>query len=125
MLSAFPRVGPTETIIEALEWERAFSDRSRRRAGESRPGLIESALGPDGPGDAGKLVGQSCRGAVVAATLMECESPRVEPVGMSFSPGSKKDGSDAVDQERPEIRVAPLVDRSEVLPVAARVFARG
>ena len=122
MLSAFPRVGPTETIIEALEWERALSDRLRSRAGESRPGLIEGALGPDGPGDAGELVGQSRRGAVVAATLMEVQSPGVKPVGTSFSSGGEKNGSGAVDQECPEVGVAAFVDSAEVLSVAAGVL---
>src|SRR5438105_9055021 len=85
MLSAFPRVGPTETIIDALGgWEREGSSSvcSSSSPGLGRVRLVERAFGPDGPCDSGDLVGQSHRGAVVAPALFDRQSPGLEPVGI-------------------------------------------
>ena len=124
MLSACPRVGPTEAIIDALERVKEEpSSVPGSRPGVSRAGLVEGAFGPDGPGDAGELVGQRRGGAIVAPALVETKGPGLETIGMASFVRGEEDGPGAVDQERAQVGVSTFVDRPEAVVVAARVLS--
>src|SRR2546426_6862934 len=58
---------------------------------------------PDGPDDAGELVGEGDGGFVVPAESLEMESPGAQTVGRAPLAGGPEDGARAVDEEHAEI----------------------
>jgi hypothetical protein len=121
MLSALPRLGPTETIIDSEL--RAFTGGKPSLlslTGRSQlPGLISRVLGPDGPEDSGKLVGKGGGGAIVASTSLQVERPGSQAVRFARAFRGKQDGSGAVDEQGSKVGIAPLRDGTEVTGASA------
>jgi hypothetical protein len=79
---------------------------------------------PDGPGDSSELVGQSNRGAVVTAALLDLDGPATEPVWLLRAFGGVEGGSGTVDEQSAQIGVASLGDRAQVSLKAAGSLTR-
>src|SRR5688572_30040494 len=78
---------------------------------------------PDGPDDAGQLVGESNGRLVVAAELLEVQSPGAQAVGGATLLGGPEDGASAVDEKHAEIDVAALADGAEAADETAGALA--
>ena len=125
MLSACPRVGPTEAIIES------FSTRSQEGfdflsliAGAQAPGFVDSLLRPDGPGDACELVCQGGGGTVVTSAFLDFEGPGLKPVRGLGAFGGQEYGPSSVDQEGTQVGVAAFGDCAQMAVVTAGEFLR-
>src|SRR5258705_215295 len=78
---------------------------------------------PDGPDDAGQLVGEGDGGLVVAAELLEMQSPGAQTVGGATLLGGPEDGPRAVDEKHAEVDVAALADGAEAADETAGALA--
>ena len=74
------------------------------------------------PGEAGEFVGERDGGLVVSSSLLEFERPAPEAIGFLLALGGPEDGSGTVDEQRSQVRIAPLGDASEPADVSARVL---
>ena len=90
--------------------------------GERHEGTVVS---PDGPGDAGQLVGESDGGLVVAEPSLESEGPGSESVVGGGFLGVAEDGTCAVDEQHSEVGVTALGDSAQTSAQTAGVFSRG
>jgi hypothetical protein len=65
---------------------------------------------PDRPDDASQLVGHGGGGFVVTAAVLHIERPSEKAVSIGLQFGSPQHGAGPVDEEHPEIDIAPLTD---------------
>src|SRR5712691_7898090 len=115
LLSASPRVGQNRCATTAC--------RSQQSAGESSTDLHSRSGGghlpevdivlPDGPDDAGQLVGKGDGGLVVTAQAMDLQGPGTQAVGIAPRLGLPEDGAGAVSEKHAEVDVAALADGPE------------
>src|SRR6266704_2174991 len=94
------------------------------RSGGSHLPEVDVVL-PDGPDDAGELVGEGDGGLVVTAEFLEMQGPDAQTVGGSTLLGSPEDGACAVDEEHAKVDVAALADGTEAADETAGAFTRG
>jgi YD repeat-containing protein len=86
--------------------------------------MEDGVSSPEGPGDASELIGQSNRGAVVAAARLDRDGPATEPIWLLRTLGSVEGGSGTVDEQGAQIGVASLCDRAQVSLKAAGSLTR-
>ena len=86
-------------------------------------GLEVAVVLPDGPGDAGELVGEGDGGLVVAELALEAQRPGAQAVAVLHALGVPEDRARAVDEEHAQVGVAALGDPAEASAQAARVLA--
>ncbi len=92
------------------------------------PVAIEGALVfPGHPDDTSQFIGQSDGGLVVPASRLDVECPTSQPIRWAATSQcelcSIEHGAGTVDQKGSQIRVAALVDATEVAGAAAGVFS--
>lgn len=114
---------PSGALYRRSHGKAGFSS-SRRSLGLSG-GLrrVGRGVGPDGPDEPGEFVGQSDGGSVVAEGSLAIEGPGLELRRGGLSLGGLKNGSGAVDEERPDISVSPFGNGAEPSAVSAGVLA--
>src|SRR5262245_14680555 len=78
---------------------------------------------PDGPDDAGELVGEGDSSLVVAAERLEMESPGAQTVGGATLAGSPENGACAMNEQHTEVDVAALADGAETADETAGAHA--
>ena len=86
--------------------------------------MEDGVASPEGPGDSSELVGQSNRGAVVTAALLDRDGPATKPVWLLRTFGGVECGSGTVDEQGAQIGIASLCDRAQVSLKAAGSLAR-
>lgn len=74
---------------------------------------VDGVVLPQGPGDAGHLVGKSDGGVVVSSELLGTQCPDSESIGLAVSFGGPEDGTSSVNEEHAEVSVSPLADGSD------------
>src|SRR5437879_3465243 len=68
---------------------------------------------PNGPDDAGQLVGKCNGGLVVAAERLEVQSPGAQMVGGATLLGGRATGASAMNEKHAEVEDAALADGAE------------
>jgi hypothetical protein len=87
-----------------------------------RVGLERFSELPNGPGDAGHLVGHGGCCLVVTATRLEIEGPTAEAVGIGLGLSALQDSAGAVDEQHPEVNIALFADSAQTPPPTAGAF---
>ena len=79
---------------------------------------------PNGPDEAGHLVGNGDSRLVVTATLLDIKGPEAESIRIGFGLSSPQHGTGTVNQQHAKIDVTLFADPTESPPAAAGMFAR-